>query len=86
MLWKDYGIHIINQYWITEMSLFGVKGTYTDFSYENEERRKQVEEYVTKLVEGLDKVPYVERYCWFPYDIDSTNDIDIYNGSRNSYV
>ena len=36
---------------------------------------------MTKLVEGLDKVPYVERYCWFPYDIDSTNDIDIYNGS-----
>lgn len=76
-LWNTYHKPI----WITEMSLFGVKGTYTDFSYENEERRKQVEEYVTKLVEGLDKVPYVERYCWFPYDIDSTNDIDIYNGS-----
>ena len=25
--------------------------------------------------------PHVERYCWFPYDIDSTNDIDSFNGS-----
>ena len=29
----------------------------------------------------LDANPHVERYCWFPYDIDSTNDIDSFNGS-----
>ncbi len=32
-------------------------------------------------MDALDNNPHVERYCWFPYDIDSTNDIDAFNGS-----
>ncbi len=41
----------------------------------------RLEEYREKVVEGLRQIPHVERYCWFPYDIDSTNDIDSFNGS-----
>lgn len=76
-LWNQYHKPI----WITEMSLFGIKGTYTDFSYELPEKRKAIQDYLKGVVENLDNIPYVERYCWFPYDIDSTNDIDAFNGS-----
>lgn len=77
-LWETYHKPI----WITEISVFGVKGTPADdFSYEIPSRRKEMAEYVKGIVENLDAMPYVERYCWFSYDIDSTNEIDSYNGS-----
>ena len=76
-LWNSYHKPI----WITEMSLFGMKGTDSDFSYENEEKRAEIQEYLEGAMEALDANPHVERYCWFPYDIDSTNDIDSFNGS-----
>lgn len=76
-LWDTYHKPI----WITEISIFGVKGTYTDHSYELADKRVAMAEYVQGIVENLDKIPYVERYCWFAYDIDSTNETDGYNGS-----
>lgn len=76
-LWETYHKPI----WITELSIFGRKDTTVDFSYEIPERREQMAEYVQGCVESLDDIPYVERYCWFSYDIDSTNEIDMWNGS-----
>ena len=76
-LWNSYHKPI----WITEMSLFGVKGTRSDFSYELPEKRAEIQKYLEDAMEALDVNPHVERYCWFPYDIDSTNDIDSFNGS-----
>ena len=76
-LWNSYHKPI----WITEMSLFGVKGTRSDFSYELPEKRAEIQKYLEDAMEALDANPHVERYCWFPYDIDSTNDIDSFNGS-----
>lgn len=76
-LWNTYHKPI----WITEIGLFGVKGTYTDMSYELEDKRIEIQNYLNSVVTSLDAKPYVERYCWFPYDVESENDIDIYNGS-----
>ena len=76
-LWNSYHKPI----WITEMSLFGVKGTDYDFSYEIPEKRAEIQKYLEDAMDALDNNPHVERYCWFPYDIDSTNDIDAFNGS-----
>ena len=76
-LWETYHKPI----WVTELSIFGVKGLSTDHSYELPEKRAAMAEFVQGIVESLDALPYVERYCWFSYDVDSTNDIDIYNGS-----
>ena len=74
-LWDTYHKPI----WIT--GVFGKKGTSTDYSYEIPEKRQEMAEYLTGIVEYLDKVPYVERYCWFPYNVDSKNEIDDYDGS-----
>src|SRR5699024_7786052 len=60
-LWDTYHKPI----WITETGVFGKKGTSTDYSYEIPEKRQEMAEYLTGIVEYLDKVPYVERYCWF---------------------
>ncbi len=76
-LWETYHKPI----WITEIGLFGVKGIYSDMSYELPEKRAEIQQYLQTIVERLDSIPYVERYCWFPYDVDSTNEIDIFNGS-----
>ena len=50
--------------------------TRSDFSYELPEKRAEIQKYLEDAMEALDANPHVERYCWFPYDIDSTNDID----------
>lgn len=76
-LWNTYHKPV----WITEIGLFGVKGTYTDMSYELSEKRTAIKNYLTTIVSSLDSKPYVERYCWFPYDVESANAIDIYDGS-----
>lgn len=76
-LWETYHKPI----WITEISVFGIKGLESDYSYEIPEKRKEMAEYVEGIVKNLDAIPYVERYCWFSYDIDSTNEIDAFNGS-----
>ena len=60
-LWETYHKPI----WVTELSIFGRKGTSVDFSYEIDSRRAEMAEFVRKIVENLDDIPYVERYCWF---------------------
>jgi len=76
-LWETYHKPI----WVTEIGLFGRKGMVSDMSYDNVEKRNEIKQYVENIVNTLDGIPYVERYCWFPYDVDSTNDIDSYDGS-----
>lgn len=76
-LWEIYHKPI----WVTELSIFGAKGGSNDYSYELPEKRAAMAEFVKGIVENLDDIPYVERYCWFAYDIDSTNDIDAFDGS-----
>lgn len=77
-LWNTYHKPI----WITEIGLFGRKGyEATDMSYELENKRTEIQNYLNTVVNELDNLNYVERYCWFPYDVDSTNDIDLFDGS-----
>lgn len=76
-LWNKYHKPI----WITEMSVFGMKGMGRyDHSYNIPSERKKMADFVSGIIENMDEVPYVERYCWFPYDIESKNDIDAYDG------
>lgn len=76
-LWNKYHKPI----WITEMSVFGMKGMGEyDHSYNIPSERKKMADFVSGMIENMDAVPYVERYCWFPYDIESKNDIDDYDG------
>lgn len=79
-IWNTYHKPV----WVTEVSVMGRKGTSYDNSYENEEARKAVAEYLEKVVEELDSRDYVERYAWFPYDINSKNEIDDMDGSGAS--
>ena len=76
-LWNTYHKPI----WITEIGLFGMKGTVYDMSYELEEKRAEIQNYLQTIVQALDSKPYVERYCWFPYDVESANAIDSFDGS-----
>ena len=55
-LWNLYHKPI----WITEMSLFGRKGTEYDFSYENEEKRAEIQKYLEGAMEALDANPHVK--------------------------
>lgn len=79
-VWNTYHKPI----WVTEVSVMGRKGTSYDHSYENEEARKAVAEYLQRVVDELDRRDYVERYAWFPYDINSKNEIDDMDGSGAS--
>ena len=76
-VWKEYGKPI----WLTEIGLFGKKGTETDMSYELDDKRNEIKEYVRGFTSDLDSIPFVERYCWFSYDVESDNAIDGFDGS-----
>lgn len=76
-LWNRYHKPV----WITEIGIFGTKDTASDYSYEKEDIRTQMHDYLEYAVEQLDSRAYVERYCWFSYDVDSTNEIDGFDGS-----
>lgn len=67
--------------WVTEVSVMGRKGTTYDYSYDAPGAREKVKTFVEGMVENLDSLPYVERYAWFPYDVESKNDIDDINGA-----
>lgn len=62
--------------WFTEISVVGYNKQYTDRSYENEEARKMVYDFLYGLIVEMEKRDYVERYAWFPYNINSANEID----------
>lgn len=76
-LWNEYHKPV----WVTEVSVAGMKGKENDFSYEIPEKRAEMAEFVTKMCNALDDIPYVERYCWFSYNIQSANEIDGITGS-----
>ncbi|MCR5430563.1 MAG: glycoside hydrolase family protein [Eubacterium sp.] len=75
-MWNTYHKPV----WVTEVSITGKKGLPSDHSYDNEKARKEVEKYCADAVEALDAIPYVERYCWFPYNVESMNPIDGLDG------
>lgn len=67
--------------WITEISVVGRKDIPSmDHSYEKEGEIEKMIAYVEELVAELDKREYVERYAWFPYNIQSANEIDGLDG------
>lgn len=76
-LWTTYHKPV----WITEVSVAGMKGASNDFSYEIPERRAEMAEFVKGIVEYCNDLPYVERYCWFSYNVQSANDLDGITGS-----
>lgn len=76
-LWNTYHKPV----WVTEIGLFGSKSDSTDMSYENAEKRAEIQEFMKTVVNELEALPYVERYCWFSYDVESTNAIDDFDGS-----
>ena len=76
-LWNTYHKPV----WITEIGVFGVKGSTMDYSYDIPSRRAEIQAFLTEVVEGLESRSYVERYCWFPYDVESRNEIDGFDGS-----
>lgn len=77
-LWRNFHKPI----WITEIGLFGRKSDpNTDMSYENAEKRAKIQQFMETVVTELEKLPYVERYCWFSYDVESANAIDDFDGS-----
>lgn len=67
--------------WVTEVSVMGRKGTDYDYSYDAPGAKEKVMDFVEGVVRELDARPYVERYAWFPYDVESANKIDGINGS-----
>lgn len=71
-LYKRYNRPI----WLTEVSVWGQHPVLTNNSYQNPTARKNVENFMKEIVEGLEERPYVERYSWFPYNINSANEID----------
>lgn len=67
--------------WVTEVSVMGRKGTSYDYSYDVPGAKEKVADFVEGMVRELDARPYVERYAWFPYDVESANEIDDINGA-----
>lgn len=67
--------------WVTEVSVMGRKNTSYDYSYDAPGALEKVAKFVDGAVKSLDALPYVERYAWFPYDVESHNEIDDIDGA-----
>ena len=75
-LWNKYHKPI----WVTEVSITGTKNGYSDWSYEEERALPLMKEYVSEVIETMNNDPRVERYAWFPYNVESSNEIDGLDG------
>jgi hypothetical protein len=75
-LWEKYHKPI----WVTEVSVTGKKGGYSDWSYQQVGALDRMKKYVAKIIETLDADDRVERYAWFPYNVESANEIDGLDG------
>lgn len=75
-LWEKFHKPI----WVTEVSVTGSKGAFSDWSYEVPGALEYMKQYVANLIELMDNDPRVERYAWFPYNVISDNEIDGLNG------
>lgn len=60
--------------WITELSVINWDQYWLHYSYDNEEGRKEVNQFMDYIIngvdayKGMDELEYVERYAWFPFD------------------
>lgn len=72
--------------WVTEMGIFGSKayGDKYDYSYDKPGENEKTGAFIKEVCEELDKLDYVERYAWFPYNINSANDIDSNDASGST--
>lgn len=52
--------------WVTEFAVSG-------WGYSNAARRKDVEEFMFTVIDGLNERDYVERYSWFSFNTDDEN-------------
>lgn len=75
-LWEKYHKPI----WVTEVSVTGKKGAFSDWSYEQPEALERMKKYVKSIIEIMDADDRVERYAWFPYNVESLNEIDGLDG------
>ena len=75
-LWKKYHKPI----WVTEVSITGKKGAFSDWSYEYPGALERMKKYVASVIETMDADDRVERYAWFPYNVESVNEIDGLDG------
>ena len=75
-LWNKYHKPI----WVTEVSVTGRKNGYSDWSYEESRALPLMKEYVSEVIDAMNKDPRVERYAWFPYNVESSNEIDGLDG------
>lgn len=75
-LWDKYHKPI----WVTEVSVTGMKGGYSDWSYEYPGALERMKKYVAQIIEAMDADDRVERYAWFPYNVESSNEIDGLDG------
>lgn len=75
-LWEKYHKPI----WVTEVSVTGMKGGYSDWSYQHPGALERMKKYVAGIIEAMDADDRVERYAWFPYNVESSNEIDGLDG------
>ncbi|MCI8956854.1 MAG: hypothetical protein HFG29_07685 [Eubacterium sp.] len=75
-LWERYHKPI----WVTEVSVTGMKGGYSDWSYQHPGALERMKKYVASIIEAMDADDRVERYAWFPYNVESSNEIDGLDG------
>ncbi len=79
-LWDKYHKPI----WVTEVSITGRKNTFSDWSYEVPNALPLMKEYVANIITAMDADDRVERYAWFPYNVESANEIDGLDGCGTS--
>ena len=72
--------------WITEMGIFGSKayGDKFDYSYQKPGENEKTGAFIKEVCAQLDEMDFVERYAWFPYNINSANDIDSNDASGST--
>lgn len=72
--------------WVTEMGIFGSKayGDKYDYSYQKPGENEKTGAFIEEVCAELDKLDFVERYAWFPYNINSANEIDSNDASGST--
>lgn len=68
------------------MGVFGSKayGDKFDYSYQKPGENEKTGAFIKEVCAQLDEMDFVERYAWFPYNINSANDIDSNDASGST--
>ena len=68
------------------MGIFGSKayGDKFDYSYQKPGENEKTGAFIKEVCAQLDEMDFVERYAWFPYNINSANDIDSNDASGST--